>query len=169
MGMLARHIKEKNPAARVIFIGPCTAKKMEIRLCHVRPYVDAAITFEELQALFDARSIFPAELSETPLDDATYHGRIFARSGGVAEAVRKSLEEQHIPFPLKPVSCAGLDVCGEELTRAAKGESPYNFIEGMACPGGCIGGAGCLTHSVGDRGRVEKYGKTSSVHQNPSP
>jgi iron only hydrogenase large subunit-like protein len=159
IGALGKHIKGQNPSAKVVFIGPCTAKKMEIRLDHVRPYVDAAITFEELQALFDARSIALAELEESPLDDASYYGRIFARSGGVSEAVRRALEERAIAFDLKPVCCAGIDACNEELSKAAGGQCPYNFIEGMACSGGCIGGAGCLTHSAGDRMRIEKYGK----------
>ena len=81
MATISKYIKETDPTAKVVFIGPCTAKKMEIQLEEVRPYVDIVITFEELQALFDGKGIEITELEEDVLDNASYFGRIFARSG----------------------------------------------------------------------------------------
>ena len=163
MATIAKHVKENYPGTKVVFIGPCTAKKEEILLDTVRPYVDSALTFEELQALFDSRDIEITTLAETPMDDmASYFGRIFAHCGGLATAVEQALKEQGITnFELKAVSCDGLDECKDALHRKNHGRLEANFIEGMACVGGCIGGAGCLTHAVQSRMLVEKYGKNA--------
>ena len=89
---ISKHLKKLDPNSKVIFIGPCTAKKAEVRKEAVKPYVDLALTFEELQALFDSREIELAKLDEEPLDNASYYGRIFARCGGLAEAVAEALK-----------------------------------------------------------------------------
>ena len=127
---ISKYIKNIDENAKIVFIGPCTAKKMEFQLEHVRPYIDSVITFEELQALFDSRDIDITTLQETPLDNASYFGRIFARSGGLADAVKQSLKEQGLDenFQLKAVSCDGIEECKTALLRANKGVSPYNFI-----------------------------------------
>ena len=52
MAEIAKYIKDSDPTAKVVFIGPCTAKKMEVQWDKVKPYVDYAMTFEELQAIF---------------------------------------------------------------------------------------------------------------------
>ena len=99
-------------------------------------------------------------LEEDVLDNASYFGRIFARSGGLSDAVAEALKEQGSEFHRQ----------GHALRRhrglphgAAQGQpkdvlKDVNFIEGMACVGGCIGGAGCLTHGPKDKGEVDKYG-----------
>ena len=159
MAVISKYIKETTPGAKVVFIGPCTAKKMEIQKESVRPYVDSVLTFEELQALFDARDIDITTLEEDVLDNASFFGRIFARSGGLADAVRQSLKEQgHEDFPYNPVACDGIEACKTALLKASKNVLQGNFIEGMACVGGCIGGAGCLTHTPKDKAEVDKYG-----------
>lgn len=162
MAEIARFIKETDPTSKIVFIGPCTAKKMEFQKETVKPYIDCVITFEELQALFDSKEIDLAALPETTLDNASYFGRIFARSGGLADAVAEALKEQNITeeqFTLKPVACDGIEACRVALLKASKNVLPENFIEGMACVGGCIGGAGCLTHGPKDKGEIDKYGK----------
>lgn len=162
MAELGRFIKKADPEAKVVFIGPCTAKKQEIRQETVRPYVDCALTFEELQALLDSRNIVVEELEETPLDNASYYGRIFARSGGLSDAVAQAVREMELPdgaFGLKPVVCDGIEECRVALLKAGKGLLPENFIEGMACQGGCINGAGCITHGPKSKAEVDKYGK----------
>lgn len=157
---LSKYIKEREPDAKIVFIGPCTAKKMEYQKEAVRPYIDAVLTFEELQALFDSRDIDITELSEDVLDNASFYGRIFARSGGLSDAVAQALKEQDLnEFELKPVACDGIEACRKELLRSSKGFASGNFIEGMACVGGCIGGAGCLTHEAKDKAEVDKYGQ----------
>lgn len=159
MATLAKYIKETHDDSKVIFIGPCTAKKAEIQLEGVRPYVDAVMTFEELQALFDSKDIDITELEEDVLDNASYFGRIFARSGGLSCAVEQGLKEQNIQFGLKAVSCDGIEECRMALLKKSKNILDANFIEGMACIGGCIGGAGCLTHGEKNKAEVDKYGR----------
>lgn len=158
MATLARFIKEKDPEAKVIFVGPCTAKKGEAQREAVKPYVDAVITFEELQALFDSRDIDIMTLEEKSLCDASYYGRIFARSGGLSEAVARAMKEQNIDFDLRGVACDGIEACRVALLKKNKNLLEGNFIEGMACVGGCIGGAGCLTHGEKNKAEVDKYG-----------
>ena len=158
MAVLAKYIKERTPNAKVIFIGPCTAKKAEAQLEEVKQYVDTVLTFEELQALFDSRDIDIASLEEGVLDNASYFGRIFARSGGLTDAVAQAIKEQNIDFTAKSVVCDGIDACRIALLKLNKGVLDGNFIEGMACVGGCIGGAGCLTHGAKNKADVDKYG-----------
>lgn len=157
---ISKYIKSIDKDSKIVFIGPCTAKKAEYQKDEVRPYVDSVITFEELQALFDSKDIEIRELGEDVLDNASYFGRIFARSGGLTDAVRQALIEQNIDdSDFKPISCDGIEECRMALLKANKGILPNNFIEGMACVGGCIGGAGCLTHGEKNKKEVDTYGK----------
>ena len=159
MAMLAKYIKETSEGAKVVFIGPCTAKKAEAQLETVKPYVDAVLTFEELQALLDSKDVDITTLSEDVLDNASYFGRIFARSGGLSDAVVQALNEQKIDFTVKPAVCDGIEACKTALLKKSKNVLDANFIEGMACVGGCIGGAGCLTHGEKNKAQVDVYGK----------
>ena len=160
MAEIAKYIKEHDAPCKVVFIGPCTAKKAEVQKENVKPYVDAAITFEELQALFDSKDIDITTLNQDVLDNASYFGRIFARSGGLSDAVAQGLKEQNITdFELKAVACDGIEECRTALLKKSKNVLNGNFIEGMACKGGCIGGAGCLTHGEKNKAEVDKYGR----------
>ncbi len=160
MATIAKYIKEREKDSKIIFIGPCTAKKAEVQKPSVQPYVDTAITFEELQALFDSRDIDVTQLDEDILDNASYYGRIFARCGGLSDAVAEGLKEQGITdFDLKPCSCDGIEACRIALIKKGRNMLDANFIEGMACVGGCIGGAGCLTHGEKNKAEVDKYGR----------
>ena len=160
MATIARYIKETQENGKIVFIGPCTAKKMEVQKDEVKPYVDSCMTFEELQALFDSRDVDITTLEEGVLDNASYFGRIFARCGGLSDAVRQGLMERGInDFELKSVSCDGIEECRMALVKKTRGVLDANFIEGMACVGGCIGGAGCLTHGEKNKAEVDKYGR----------
>ena len=159
MGALAKYIKETTPGAKVVFIGPCTAKKAEAQLESIKPYVDCVLTFEELQALFDSRDFDLSSFEEGVLDNASYFGRIFARSGGLTDAAAQAMKEQNIDFEIKPVVCDGIEACKIALLKLSKGVLGGNFIEGMACVGGCINGAGCLTHGEKNKSEVDKYGR----------
>ena len=159
MATLAKYIKKTNEKAKVVFIGPCTAKKAEAKLDSVKPFIDSVLTFEELQALYDSKNIDITTLEEDVLDNASYYGRIFARSGGLSDAVLQALTEQNIDFDLKPSVCDGIEACKIALLKKSKNVLDANFIEGMACTGGCIGGAGCLTHGEKSKADVDKYGK----------
>ena len=159
MAVLAKYIKETTPNAKVVFIGPCTAKKAEAQLDTVKPHVDSVLTFEELQALFDSRDFDLSTFEEGVLDNASYFGRIFARSGGLTDAAVQAMKEQNIDFEIKPVVCDGIEACRMALLKLSKGALDGNFIEGMACVGGCINGAGCLTHGEKNKAEVDKYGR----------
>ena len=159
MATIAKYIKEHEEPCKVVFIGPCTAKKAEVKKESVKKYVDAAMTFEELQALFDSKDLDITTLSEDILDNASYFGRIFARSGGLSDAVAEAIKEHgDTDFVLKPCSCDGIEACKIALLKKSKNLLDANFIEGMACIGGCIGGAGCLTHGEKNKSEVDKYG-----------
>ncbi len=162
MATLAQCIKKADPTSKVIFIGPCTAKKAEAQLDSVKDLVDVVLTFEELQALFDSRDIDITALEESTLDNASYFGRIFARSGGLSDAVAQGLKEQNIDFELKAVACDGIEACRVALLKKSRNALDANFIEGMACMGGCIGGAGCLTHGEKNKASVDQYGREAS-------
>lgn len=161
MATISKYIKNIDNKAKIVFVGPCTAKKMEIRKPEVSPYVDSCITFEELQALIDSKDIDVTTLEEGLLDNASYFGRIFARSGGLGDAVAQSLKEQGLDkdFELKAISCDGIEACKAALLKASKGVLPNNFVEGMACVNGCIGGAGCLTHGEKNKKLADDYGR----------
>ncbi|MGN0719657.1 MAG: monomeric [FeFe] hydrogenase [Anaerovoracaceae bacterium] len=171
MAMLGKAIKEKDPTSKVIFIGPCTAKKAEWKRPEVQPYIDCVLTFEELQALIDSMEIDIENLEESVLDEASGFGRGFACSGGVAQAVAQALKElaekegpdsPAASFELKAAVCDGIESCRNTLARANKGLLQENFIEGMACEGGCIGGAGCLTHGEKNRQAIARHRSEAS-------
>ena len=163
MATIAKWIREHHPESKIIFVGPCIAKKKEIQDERVKPYVDVTLTFEELQAMIDAKEIDVHSLEETALDSASYYGRIFARSGGLTDAVKEALKEQGSTFEAKPIFVDGLDNCRLALMKAKSPNRDFNFIEGMGCVGGCIGGPCCLTHETRDKGDVDKYGKLAKA------
>jgi len=162
MVMIGRRIKERDPKARVVFIGPCVAKKKEFQLGKTMGSIDLAITFEELCALFESKGIEPEALEEAKLDEASGFGRSFAHSGGVAAAVAQGLKEHGVgeeSFKLNAVSCSGLAQCRIELLKFAKGVGNVNFIEGMACEGGCVQGPAILMRSPRNAVDVQKHAK----------
>lgn len=160
MAIIAKYIKKTDPNSKVVFIGPCTAKKMEMNNPDVSPYIDSVITFEELQALIDSLNIDMDALPEEVLDNASFFGRIFARSGGLSDAIKEVLIEKNIKdYKFQPIACDGIEACKTALLKASKQVLPNNFIEGMACIGGCIGGAGCLTHGERNKNEIDLYGK----------
>ena len=160
MGAISKYLKEHEAPCKIVFIGPCTAKKAEVQKDSVKPYVDVALTFEELQALYDSRDIDITTLPEGVLDNASYFGRIFARCGGLSDAVAEAVKEQGLTdFELKPCVCDGIEACKIALLKKSRNLIDANFIEGMACINGCIGGAGCLTHGEKSKADVDKYGK----------
>ena len=163
MATIAKRIKEKDPEAKTVFIGPCTAKKGEFQLPEVHKYVDCVLTFEELQAMFDSRELDVAGMEETVLNNAYGYGRILAHCGGLAEAAAEALKEQGIDFELKPLSCNGIEECKLALMKAARGKLDANFVEGMACVGGCVNGAGCMTHNERNRVKVDAHSQQAQL------
>lgn len=139
----ARQIKKEHPEASVVFIGPCVSKKLEASRRSVRSDVDFVITFEELAGMFEAKGIDPAAVeSETPVEDATSAGRGYAASGGVAKAIESCIQEYYPDTEVHIEHVESLADCRKILMLAKMGKKNGCLIEGMACPGGCIAGAG---------------------------
>ena len=161
MVMLGLHIKEQEPDAKVVFIGPCVAKKKEFQLGRAMNAVDCVLTYEELFALFMSRDIDLTTLEDSPLDEASPYARNFAFSGGVTAAVTQIVKEKGVDkdFTLKAVPCNGISACEIALLKVKRGIFDGNFIEGMACEGGCVQGAGCLVRSPRNKMDVEKHAK----------
>ncbi|WP_069997515.1 4Fe-4S dicluster domain-containing protein [Cellulosilyticum sp. I15G10I2] len=157
---MARFIKKIDPMAKVVFIGPCTAKKEEKREVDLEDAVDYVITFEELEALIDAYNIAVSECRDEPLNNASYFGRLFARSGGVVDAVATIIKEKSISeLSYRPIACNGIEEVDKALKLAKAHKNNFNFIEGMACVSGCIGGAASLTHEAKEQKKVDEYAK----------
>ena len=139
----ARTIKQKYPDCRVVFIGPCAAKKLEASRRTVRSDVDFVITFEELSAMFEAKGIdFETFDESVDMNDATGAGRGYAVAGGVAGAIEKCIREYYPETPVQIEHVEGLEDCRKMLLLAKMGKKNGCLIEGMGCPGGCVAGAG---------------------------
>ncbi len=152
----ARLIKNSDPNAKVIFIGPCVAKKGEFQLEKCGGAIDCVISFEELQAFIDALDVDVMNLEGTPLNNASYYGRIFAKAGGIVQGVQYLAQKNGIE--VNPVSMSGLLECKAELMKLKMKNSSYNFFEGMACESGCINGPLCLNRGKKNINDVDRYG-----------
>lgn len=145
MTLTARLIKSEHPKAKVVFIGPCAAKKLEAMRSDIRSDVDFVLTFEEMAGIFDAKHIdIEAIEEETGVSDSSTDGRNFAVSGGVAKAVVNVIHERYPEKEIKVDSAQGLRECRKMLTLAKAGKYNGYLLEGMACPGGCVAGAGTM-------------------------
>ena len=141
----ARSIKKEHPDAKVVFIGPCAAKKLEAMRRTVRSDVDFVITFEELDAMFTARGIVPEEMEAGDfLHQATAAGRGYAVSGGVSGAIEQCIHTYYPETEVKMIHVEGLAECKKVLLQAKMGKWNGYLIEGMGCPGGCVAGAGTM-------------------------
>ena len=163
MVLTARLIKKEKPNARICFIGPCAAKKLEASRRSVRSEVDFVLTFEELAGIIEAKDIDVANLEVDPdeidLVHASGAGRGFAQSGGVAKAVADKIKEWHPDMDVKIASAQGLAECKKLLMLAKAGKYNGYLLEGMGCPGGCIGGAGTIADPARTAIALNKYVK----------
>ncbi len=145
MVFTARLMKQKYPDCKVVFVGPCAAKKLEAIREDIRSDVDFVLTFEELQGMFEAKEIdFETIEPMYDLNEGTAAGRGFAVSGGVAGAVEKLIRETNPEVELKTARAEGLRDCRKLMAMAKAGKYDGYLLEGMACPGGCVAGAGTL-------------------------
>ena len=145
MVFTARLMKKQYPNCKVVFVGPCAAKKLEAIRADIRSDVDFVLTFEELQGMFEAKevdfeTIEPAEIK----NEGTAAGRGFAVSGGVAQAVTDLIRQTDPDVEVKTARAEGLRECRKLMTLAKAGKYNGYLLEGMACPGGCVAGAGTL-------------------------
>ena len=161
MVLTARLYKKDHPDVRIVFIGPCTAKKLEASRRTVRSDVDFVLTFEELAGIIEAKDLDLASLEVDPSEQDLIHasaaGRGFAQSGGVAKAVADKIKEWHPDMDVKIASAQGLAECKKLLMLAKAGKYNGYLLEGMGCPGGCIGGAGTIADPARTAVQLNKY------------
>lgn len=164
MVLTARLIKKEHPNAKVAFIGPCAAKKLEASRRSIRSDVDFVLTFEEVMGMFVAKGIdLPALKEEDTFDTGTAAGREFAVSGGVAKAVKNLINKNHPEVDVKIQAAEGLKNCRTMLMMAKAGRLNGYLLEGMACPGGCVAGAGTLQPIAKSTAAVKKYAKDDAM------
>lgn len=168
MVLTARIVKRDNPDAKIVFVGPCAAKKLEASRRTVRSDVDFVLTFEELQGMFDAKEIDFASIEpddcDTDFTQGTAAGRGFAVGGGVAAAVEEVISQiapdRHVYVDYGD----GLRECRKMLTLAKAGKRHGYLLEGMACPGGCVAGAGTIEPVMSATSQLRRY-KASAPEQ----
>lgn len=146
MVLTGRLTKQDHPGCRVVFIGPCAAKKLEASRRSIRSDIDFVLTFEEVAGMFTAKEVDFAALEndEEPLSFSSADGRGFAVSGGVAKAVVNAIHRMNPEREVKVANAQGLDECMKLLRMAKAGKYNGYLLEGMACPGGCVAGAGTI-------------------------
>jgi [FeFe] hydrogenase (group B1/B3) len=160
MVALARSIKEADPEAKVVFIGPCITKKIEARK---EGTVDAVLTFEELECILVGYGINLAEYQPVEeMGDASRQGRNFAYAGGLKGVVADLMKAEGHEDLLKPMQVDGVRNCMEALQKLAAGTLDCNFIEGMGCLGGCVGGPGSLSNGKVTAKLVQNYANQSA-------
>ena len=160
----ARLMKKKYPGCKVVFVGPCAAKKLEAIREDIRSDVDFVLTFEELQGMFEAKEInFETIEPMYDLNEGSAAGRGFAVSGGVAGAVEKMIHVTDPDREVKTARAEGLRECRKLMTLAKAGKYDGYLLEGMGCPGGCIAGAGTLLPVELAAKVVENYQNVADV------
>jgi len=166
MVFTARLVKRHHRKAKIVFVGPCMAKKGEAHRASVRSMVDYVLTFEEVAAMFDAKGIDFDKVDvsdEKPFTRSSADGRGFAVSGGVAQAVVNNIKSHDPDREVKTVAAEGLDNCRQMLKDATKGKYDGYLLEGMACPGGCVAGAGTLLPINRAAAAVRQYKKAADL------
>ena len=159
MTLTARLIKNRNKDAKVVFIGPCAAKKLEAMRKDIRSDVDFVLTFEEMAGIFDAKHVDIENIEEDPegVNDASTNGRNFAVAGGVAKSVVDVIHQRFPDKEIKVVNAEGLRECRKMMTMAKTGKYNGYLLEGMACPGGCVAGAGTMQPIKKSQAAVNLY------------
>lgn len=159
-----RGVKHLHPGAKVIFVGPCIAKKAEAKEEDVKDAVDAVLTFQEVKQIFEALDIKPEEMEEDPSEHSSTAGRIYARTGGVSKAISDTLDRLRPgrKIKIKALQADGVKDCRKILKDVVEGKMEANFLEGMGCPGGCVGGPKVIIDPGEGQKYVENYGKEAS-------
>ena len=165
MTLTARLLRQQHPNAKIVFVGPCSAKKLEAMRKSVRSEVDFVLTFEEMAGMMKARGIDEYTKLEgegsSDFEVASADGRGFAVAGGVASAVVNAIKVMDPEREVNVVNAEGLENCRKMMKDAVKGKYPGYLIEGMACPGGCVAGAGTLQAINRTAAAVKRYAKKS--------
>lgn len=159
---IGRMIKEEDKDSIVVFVGPCTAKKSEIKRDGVKDAIDYVMTFEEIAALFGAFEVEPEECEEADINDASNYGRGFAQGGGVVSAIENCIKDKE-GVKFNPIRASGPDEIKRAMIMAKVGKLSENFIEGMMCEGGCIGGPATMVSEVKAKAPLRKFSQSSTI------
>ena len=158
----AAALKKMNKDMEVVFIGPCIAKISETLERPMRNYVEYALTFEEMQCLFDMKGVKITK-GQGQLNQASSYGRGYAVAGGVAEAVVKAAEAKYGMKNVKKEAADSLFACRQLLKKLDSGQLKPDIIEGMGCLGGCVGGAGCIAAPKKTKPKVLDFKKKAKL------
>ena len=163
-----RVIKAIFPQAISVFIGPCLAKKAEAKLPDLKGAIDFVLTFDELTQVFDALAINLSQYPEDNKEQSSFGGRIYGKTGGVSTAVELTVErinpDRDLAF--QAVQADGVKKCRELLDDLRDNKIKANFIEGMGCAGGCVGGPKTNISVTEGTDQLIKY-STAAKTQNP--
>lgn len=139
MCAVSRMVKAEDPDAVTVFIGPCIAKKSETLDLNIKENADYAMTYGEIRAMLRAKEIqLEPEANDT--QEASVFGKRFGNGGGVTAAVLECLKETGEDINIRVNQCNGAAECKKALTLLKVNRLPEDFIEGMVCVGGCVGG-----------------------------
>lgn len=161
-----RAIKKINPDCKVVFIGPCVAKKAEAKEKDLLNDINYVLTFTELKDIFEILNIHPEEMDEdTTHEYASREGRLYGHTGGVSTAVSESIRRS---FPdkyplLTTIQGNGVKECKQMLDDAQSGIIHGSFMEGMGCVGGCVGGPKVLIPKEEGRERLKEFAEDSEI------
>ena len=140
MVAVSRYLKSRDPDCVTVFIGPCIAKKGETLSEFIKDSADYALTYGEIVAMLDSRGVV-LEPVEEDYQEASLFGKRFAGTGGVAAAVMEAMEEMgEDTSGIRLMTCAGGEECKKAMMLLKAGKLEADFVEGMICPGGCVGG-----------------------------
>jgi len=159
-----RTIKHLHPDAVTVFIGPCMAKKAEAREADLASAIDYVLTFQEVRDIFEAMDIDPSKMEESEKDHSSRAGRIYARTGGVSEAVKTAVERLNPknPISIRTKQADGIPACKQMISELMDGNISANFFEGMGCVGGCVGGPKAIIDREQGRLNVNEYGDAAT-------
>ena len=163
-----RTVKKLYPDAVTVFIGPCVAKKAEAREKDIADAVDYVLTFREAQDIFEAMGIDPDRMEEDDKDHSSRAGRVYARTGGVSEAVKATVERLNPDreITVRTRQADGVPACKAMIDALRAGKTNANFFEGMGCAGGCVGGPKAVIDQEAGKAYVDEYGTRAAY---PTP
>lgn len=156
-----RVVKKLHPDAVTVFIGPCMAKKREAKEEDIKDAVDYVLTFQETAEIFETADLKIEDLEEEKKEHSSKAGRIYARTGGVSQAVKETVNQLDPDKAIKvnAMQADGVPDCKKMIEAVKNGEINANFFEGMGCKGGCVGGPKAMIPSEEGRGYVDSYGE----------
>jgi len=148
----AEKVRKENPEALLVFISPCVAKRGEVEASE---FIDFNMSVEELGTFMVAKGI---EISQIDANNIKLHasddGRGFAMTGGVTEAVKKYLSDD---TEIKAELINGITKSEvKKLKRLKPEKAGFNFLEVMACEGGCVNGCNTIARCAVATRQIQK-------------